>query len=256
MPKADSPNPAQLSPAEVADLAERFVRCVTEYLEWDKVQRLTAATAHPTTPGSPAESDLVRRLEDTSGHKYEAAARIREDGLVLAAGLEFYGFDSSGVLSVTHCVGVGGGGPDYVRPKWEQNKVALQQAAIQLRCPDTVEQRPSDSDIETPATLRSSASTETADGSGESNIPERAKKAYGQYKNAVEALGVSKPTDREAYDALYETYKQSGELDDLPAFGSWARNVREYRLATKQQKNKPRSGRNATARDVVKRSEL
>ena len=133
MQTSDSPRPADLSPAEVADLADRFVAHVGAYIEWDKTHKLTAATAHPTEPGSPAEADFLSRLESTSVRKYDEAAKIRSVGPKLAAALERHDFDSSGVLSIVHCAGASGGGPDYVRPNWEQHKVALQRAAIQLR---------------------------------------------------------------------------------------------------------------------------
>jgi|GEM_PF-3806677 len=130
-------DPSQMTRAEVANLAEYFIKCVTDYMEWDKAHNLVCTTAHPRAPGSPAETDLLRRLEDTSGRKYDAAARIRKDGPALAIALERYELDSSGVLSIVHCAGAGGGGPDYVRPNWEETKVMLQRYVIQLRQPIT-----------------------------------------------------------------------------------------------------------------------
>ena len=73
--------------------------------------------------------------------------------------------------------------------------------------------------------------------------PLRIRKAWQQSRNAVEALGESKPTDREAYDLLEKRAGHSGEGGELPSFAAWSRYLRDYRRLTNQQKNKPRRGR-------------
>ena len=90
----------------------------------------------------------------------------------------------------------------------------------------------------------------------EISIPGRARKAGEQYRQAAEALGVSDPTDREAYDQLAAAMKLSGEKADLPKFDTWQRNLREYRQRTGQQKNKPRAGRRRNTGTLVRRDQI
>jgi len=87
-------------------------------------------------------------------------------------------------------------------------------------------------------------------------IRKRALKAGEQYRQAAEALGVSDPADREAYDQLATAMASSGEKMDLPRFDTWQRNLREYRRLTGQQKNKPRAGREGSAGSLVRADQI
>ncbi len=86
----------------------------------------------------------------------------------------------------------------------------------------------------------------------EVDVPNRARKAGEQYRQAAEALGVSDPTDWEAYNQLGAAMGLSGEEADLPRLDTWQRNLREYRRLTGQQKNKPRAGREGSAGSLVR----
>jgi len=87
-------------------------------------------------------------------------------------------------------------------------------------------------------------------------IPNRARKAGEQYLQTVEALGLSNPTDRQAYDQFAAAMEQSGESADLPRFGSWQRNLRTYRRLTGQQKNQPRAGRRGSTASTVRADQI
>lgn len=129
----DIPKPERMRPPDVADLAARFIGYVTNYLQWQKTVNLISAAGQPNRPGMLPDSGFADRLLEADRKKFQAAAQIRRYGPALAAGLERFGCDSKGVLSIVHCAGPGGGGPDYVLPGWEATSVALQQAAIRLR---------------------------------------------------------------------------------------------------------------------------
>ncbi len=88
------------------------------------------------------------------------------------------------------------------------------------------------------------------------SIPNRARKAGEQYRQAAEALGVSSPTDREAYEQLVTAFETSGEKAELPRFDTWQRNLRKYRQLTRQQKNKPRTGRERNAGSLVRADQI
>lgn len=90
----------------------------------------------------------------------------------------------------------------------------------------------------------------------EIHIPDRARKASEQYRQAAEALDVSDPIDQEAYDQLATAMESSGEKADLPTFSTWQRNLREYRRLTGQQKNKPRAGREGSAGSLVRADQI
>ena len=90
----------------------------------------------------------------------------------------------------------------------------------------------------------------------EISIPDRARKAGEQYRQAAEALGESDPTDREAYDQLTAAMELSGEEVDLPRFDTWQRNLREYRRLTGQQKKEPRAGREGSAGSLVRADQI
>ena len=90
----------------------------------------------------------------------------------------------------------------------------------------------------------------------EEKVPDRARKAGEQYRQAAEALGVLAPTDREVYDAVAGADAREGEASDLPSFATWQRNLREYRRLRGQQKNRPRAGRERDARGLVRAGEI
>ncbi|MEE9293834.1 MAG: hypothetical protein V3W34_02565 [Phycisphaerae bacterium] len=96
----------------------------------------------------------------------------------------------------------------------------------------------------------------------EPKIPPRATKAHNQYQHAVEALKDHNacPTDREAYELLEGANKTALELGEeenpLPEFGTWQRNLREYRRLTQTQKNAPRSGRAEGKRSFPKTEDI
>lgn len=83
------------------------------------------------------------------------------------------------------------------------------------------------------------------------HIPDYARKAGEQYKQAAKALGQSAPLDREAYDRIATAMEQSGEKVELQSFDTWQRSLREYRRLTGQQKNTPRAGRGQNSRSLV-----
>jgi hypothetical protein len=87
-------------------------------------------------------------------------------------------------------------------------------------------------------------------------IPLRALKAGEQYRQAVEALGQTDPTDLEVYDKLAAALGQSGESKDLPCFATWQRNLRLYRNHTGQQKNKPRAGRKGNSGSMIRADQI
>ena len=87
-------------------------------------------------------------------------------------------------------------------------------------------------------------------------VPQRARTAYQQFQQAADALGETKPTDRDAYDQLTKAYKSAGEADELPEFDTWTRNLRLYRRPTGTQKYTPRDGRADSAGSVVNQSDL
>jgi hypothetical protein len=93
------------------------------------------------------------------------------------------------------------------------------------------------------------------------NIPKRVQTAYKQYSQAVEASNLTDPTDRKVYDLVASSHESSGELEEVPTFDTWSRNLREYRKLTNTQKHQPRAGRaqprSSTARaDQLAASEL
>jgi hypothetical protein len=118
---------------EIAALCDDFVKHVGAYLEWQKITNLTAQTHKPGSLGGQALEEFGTRLVEFDRRKNEEGFWLRENGPTLAAALEQHGFDSSEVLRIVHCAGRSGGGPVYILPKWEDTKVALQRAAIQLR---------------------------------------------------------------------------------------------------------------------------
>lgn len=128
----DVPRPNELCPQVVASMADHFVRCTTRFLQSHKSEKLHMACSHPVKAGSPAESKFWRELTAIGRSTNEAGAQIRRYGPPLARGLEQFGLDSTGVLSIVHCAGPSGGGPSYVMPTWEQCKVALQRDALRL----------------------------------------------------------------------------------------------------------------------------
>lgn len=87
-------------------------------------------------------------------------------------------------------------------------------------------------------------------------IPPRAQKAGEQYRQAVEALGVANPRDRDAYEKLEAAMKMSEEKADLPNFDTWTRNLRTYRQLTNQQKNHPRAGRKRNSGSVGRADQI
>ncbi|MEK6675987.1 MAG: hypothetical protein AABZ47_10080 [Planctomycetota bacterium] len=128
IPKAD-----RMSREEVADLGKHFIRYVTEWIEWEKLANLAAATAPSFEPGCAGASEFGNRILELDGQKNEAAARIRRYGPPFAEALERYGRDSSGVLSIVHCAGPSGGGVKFIFESWKQNKIAFQRDLIQIR---------------------------------------------------------------------------------------------------------------------------
>lgn len=90
----------------------------------------------------------------------------------------------------------------------------------------------------------------------EVSMPDRARKAGEQYRQAAEALGVSDPTDRQVYDQLAAAMETSGEKEDLASFETWQRNLREYRRLTGQQKNTPRAGRAGSTGKLVRADQI
>jgi hypothetical protein len=113
-------------------------------------------------------------------------------------------------------------------------------------------------DVEPPANgVRGEGTSETkTETAPEVSIPNRARKAGEQYRQAAEALGVSDPTDRQAYDQMATAMETSGEREDLASFDTWQRNLREYRRLTGQQKNRPRAGREGSARSLVRADQI
>ncbi|MEK6676510.1 MAG: hypothetical protein AABZ47_12770 [Planctomycetota bacterium] len=96
---------------------------------------------------------------------------------------------------------------------------------------------PEESILLPPATEMPIEHNARAHGGGETGkptIPPRALKAGEQYKQAIEALGVTAATDRELYGQLAKAHKTAGE--SFPTFPTWQRNLREYRRLTNQQK--------------------
>lgn len=85
-------------------------------------------------------------------------------------------------------------------------------------------------------------------------IPNYAQKALLEYRKTVEAFGLIKPTDREVYNKLFDTLKDSDKQHDLPNCDTWQRNLRTGRRLTKQQKNAPRAGREC--RSAVKMDQI
>ena len=89
------------------------------------------------------------------------------------------------------------------------------------------------------------------------DMPRRAKLAYHSYQVAEKMMEPSRKTDREAYD-WFKAYLDNGEEFDgynLPAFNTWARQLREARKILGQQKNKPRAGR-STGPSVATHNEI
>ena len=132
----DIPNADELSPVDVARLAELFIRYVTDYLESDERYDPLAATADPAGHGPPPQAESRKGPKAVDERRNEAAARIRRYGPALSDALTRYGHDPDGVRSVVHCAGPEGGGPKCALLGWEQTKVALQRDVIQLRQAD------------------------------------------------------------------------------------------------------------------------
>ena len=86
--------------------------------------------------------------------------------------------------------------------------------------------------------------------------------AFEQAKYAESLIGDNKPTDDRLYDVLAEAYsdckEQIKELGNLPKRETWKKNLRIYRKATGQQKNKPRSGRHteSQSQSIVEADEI
>lgn len=87
-------------------------------------------------------------------------------------------------------------------------------------------------------------------------IPPRALKAAEQYRQVCKAHGVALLSDKEAYSKLANAMEVSGESSDLPALETWARNLREYRQQTGQQKHKPSSGQMRTMASTVRADQI
>jgi len=94
-------------------------------------------------------------------------------------------------------------------------------------------------------------STERSDSKAKSpGFPERVRNAVEQYEAACEAMAKTnpEPTNRQVYDLLENIYAKDGKSWQLPAFATWTRYLRQWRLAASQQKNEPRPKANTTTR--------
>jgi len=110
-------NPSRIAPAEIADLTAAFVGHVDKYLKASAAEGVADEEQAP----------VVRRARNL------IAAAIREEGFRLAEGLERFGFDPKGVLSVIHDTEFVGGGAAAIVDAFKSVKVELQHAAIRLR---------------------------------------------------------------------------------------------------------------------------
>lgn len=130
----DVPDPQAMEHSDVADLADRFIRFVIQYLQRHNFESLIASEARRgRDSGETMSDDFAKRAMEAGRATHTAAAQIRRYGPALAGGFERYGYDSARVLSIVHCAGPAGGGPAYVGPTWEEARVAIQQASIRLR---------------------------------------------------------------------------------------------------------------------------
>ncbi len=89
-------------------------------------------------------------------------------------------------------------------------------------------------------------------------LPRQAARAGQQYEETCRYLEEQeanpKPTDKDVYDKLSKIYGDRKAGNDLPNFDTWARDLRRWRKATGNQKNRPRHDR--PARSVVPASQL
>ena len=117
------------------ELAERIGRAVTQvdrYLAWRNASKLAGSASPAAAPGSPAEANLLERLKSIHEKEMDAKRTAVSALKSLPDGLERAGFDSTGVLRLSHFID-GGGGPDDAYATWAEVKTYLQRAAIQLR---------------------------------------------------------------------------------------------------------------------------
>lgn len=116
--------------SELADLIERFIAHVKDYLTWDFTRDLSLSVLD-------LKTDTERKLDgiEKAAHRVgDARNAILKEGPALAQAMEKIGEDSSGVLSIVHFAD-GAGGPRAIRPEWRQIKIPLQRLAARLRLP-------------------------------------------------------------------------------------------------------------------------
>lgn len=108
----------------------------------------------------------------------------------------------------------------------------------------------------TPSSALSSAAkaAEAASKVATTNLKPSEKKAYGQYKHAVEQNAELDGTrDRDVYDWVQENLIEDGE--EIPEFDTWSRQLRSARAHNNDRKNERRSGR-PQGRNFVRQDQI
>ncbi len=229
--------------AALADEIDEILRAVQDASAWQQLFAIRAQNLINSRKCGriPSESDGEPLIEAQANER-QALAVIYTTGNRLAEALERIGVDSSDVLYLVNTTTLHGGGSDAIWPTWPDRKVRLQQLAMRLRNPPESRRAGAGEANPSESAPHSATPKHSAESVPERSIPDRARRAWEQYRQAVETLG-GEPSDRQVYDQLAAAFQSSGESAELPAFDTWQRNLREYRRLTAQQKNKPRAAR-------------
>jgi len=118
---------------DIAQYAENFVNLVDDYLRWLEQSGRDKSLISPIIDASTGTEILnTKKITEQQYWNLNFSSDIQDHGPLLAMALERFGYDSGGVLYMTHCA-IKITDMRRSRIKWGKIKPALQQAVLRLR---------------------------------------------------------------------------------------------------------------------------